>query len=315
MLFLGGQARSGSTLLDRMLGQIDDVCSVGEVRYLFARGLAADELCGCGTPLRSCAFWQRVGDEAFGGWDRIDLGEVLWLQREVDSPSRIPKLLATRMDREFELMLRRYTDYLERVFRGIRAVSGASVLVDSTMSPPYALALRAAAGIDLRVVHLVRDARGVAFSSAKRVRRPEATAGTDFMPVYPPREAALRWVGANLVFEVLARSVPTIRVLYERLVADPHAEVRRIAAHGGVEPGELAFLRDRHLDLAVGHTAAGNPMRFQTGRITLRDDDGWRHEMRSRDRRLVTTLAWPLLSRYGYMRPTGQAGRGAGVPA
>jgi Sulfotransferase family len=313
VLFLGGQARSGSTLVDRALGQIEGFCSVGEVRYLARRGLADNELCGCGTPVGSCPFWTRVGAEAFGGWDRIDLGELLWLQREVDAPSRIPKLLAPRMDPAYAELLRRYGEYLQRIFLGIRRVSGAGVIVDSTMSPPYALVLRETAGIDLRVVHLVRDARGVAHSSAKKVERPEATSRADYMPEYRPRETAARWLLANGVFEQLARSVPTIRVLYEQFVRDPDAEMRRIAAHAGLrlDPGDLDFIRDGSLTLGVGHTAAGNPMRFQTGAVVLREDESWRSLMDRRQQRLVTSLTWPLLHRYGYLGRRTRRGRDA----
>jgi sulfotransferase family protein len=310
LLFLGGQARSGSTLLDRALGQIPGFCSVGEVRYLFRRGLADNELCGCGTPLRSCEFWSKVGGEAFGGWDRIDLGELLWLQREVDVPSRIPLLLAPQTNPSFAGLLRRYGEYLHRTFAGIRRVSGADVVVDSTMSPPYALVLRQVAGIDLRVVHLVRDARGVAYSSAKKVPRPETTSASDYMPAYPPHETAARWVMANGLFENLARSVPTVRVRYERFVGEPEEELRRIASHAGFDlaPGALDFVGQGSLELGVGHTAAGNPMRFQTGTIVLRQDERWRTVMDRRHQRLVTALTWPLLVRYGYVgHRTGRA--------
>jgi hypothetical protein len=303
VLFLGGQARSGSTLLERALGQVAGFCSVGEVRYLFRRGLADNELCGCGTPLRACEFWTRVGVEAFGGWDRIDLGELLWLQREVDVPSRIPLLLAPQTNPSYARLLRRYGEYLQRTFLGVRRTSGADVVVDSTMSPPYALVLRQISGIDLRVVHLVRDARGVAYSSTKKVARPETTSATDYMPVYRPREAAARWVVANGLFETIARSVPTIRVRYEQFVGEPEPELRRIVSHAGVDlaPDGLKFVRPGSLELGVGHTAAGNPMRFQTGTVVLREDERWRTVMDRGQQRLVTALTWPLLLRYGYL--------------
>ena len=41
VLFIGGLGRSGSTLLDRMLGRLDDVWSVGELVHLWERGRLA----------------------------------------------------------------------------------------------------------------------------------------------------------------------------------------------------------------------------------------------------------------------------------
>jgi len=48
VLFIGGLGRSGSTLLDRMLGRLDDVWSVGELVHLWERGLSQNNRCGCG---------------------------------------------------------------------------------------------------------------------------------------------------------------------------------------------------------------------------------------------------------------------------
>jgi hypothetical protein len=52
--------------------------------------------------------------------------------------------------------------------------------------------------------------------------------------------------------------------------------------------------------VGVQHTVAGNPVRMQSGPVTLRVDDAWRGAMSARDRRLVTLLTFPLLARYGY---------------
>jgi hypothetical protein len=177
------------------------------------------------------------------------------------------------------------------------------VVVDSSMSPPHGLVLRRVAGIDFRLVHLVRDARGVAHSSMKVVERPEITAGVDYMPTYSPVQATARWSAANLTFELLGRSVPDLRVRYEAFVRDPRAVLTAIADHAGVSlaPDALSFIDDEGIELGVDHTAAGNPMRFKTGTLPLRVDEAWRDHLGPRDRRIVTAIAWPLLRRYRYL--------------
>jgi len=310
VLYLGGQARSGSTLLDRALGQVPGFCSSGEVRYLWDRGLAENQRCGCGVPFRECPFWDAVGRRAFGGWDRIDLDEVLMLQRDVDRVGAMPALTAPAVDARLTAKLHRYGEYLTRVFTAIRDESGAQVVVDSSMSPPHGLVLRRVTGIDLRLVHLVRDARGVAHSSMKVVERPEITDGVDYMPTYSPLRSAARWSAANLTFELLGRSVPDLRVRYETFVRDPRGVLTAIAGHTGVTlgPEDLSFITDERVELAVNHTAAGNPMRFKTGTLPLRVDEAWREGLAPRDRRLVTSVAWPMLRRYGYLDDPGEDG-------
>ena len=63
VLFLGGLGRSGTTLLERLLGQLPGVSPLGEVVHLWQRDLVDDERCGCGDRFSACGFWQKVGVE------------------------------------------------------------------------------------------------------------------------------------------------------------------------------------------------------------------------------------------------------------
>jgi hypothetical protein len=67
VLFLGGLGRSGTTLLERVLGELPGVCPLGEVVHLRERDLRNGERCGCGATFSDCDFWRSVGEEAFGG--------------------------------------------------------------------------------------------------------------------------------------------------------------------------------------------------------------------------------------------------------
>src|ERR671939_1190741 len=92
LFFLGGLGRSGTTLLERMLGQLPGVCPLGEVVHLWQRDLVDDERCGCGTRFSACSFWRQVGAEAFGGWDRLDPRRILHLRDAVERTRHIPWL-------------------------------------------------------------------------------------------------------------------------------------------------------------------------------------------------------------------------------
>jgi hypothetical protein len=97
--------------------------------------------------------------------------------------------------------------------------------------------------------------------------------------------------------------VPELRVRYEAFVRDPRGVLSAVADHMGVAlgPDDLSFVTSEKIELGVNHTAAGNPMRFKTGTLALRVDEAWRDAMTTRDRRVVTTVAWPLLRRYEYL--------------
>ena len=49
-------------------------------------------------------------------------------------------------------------------------------------------------------------------------------------------------------------------------------------------------------------TAPTAGVRFRRGHLPVKTDAAWREHLAARDRRIVTTLTWPLLARYGFQR-------------
>jgi hypothetical protein len=313
VLYLGGQGRSGSTLAERLLGQAPGVCSAGEVAHLWLRGIVRSERCGCGEPFRRCPFWCEVGEAGFGGWDKVDVGYLKALRSRVDRTRFIPLLAAPRMTRPgFQRALDEYLTYYCRLYSAIAEVSGCEVIVDSSKHASLAFCLSRSPRLDLRVVHLVRDSRGVAYSWTKHVRRPDVP-HEHYMRTYAPGAVAGQWIIQNSALDLLSRTrTPVLRVRYEDLVAAPEAVLSSLAEFAGVamDGSGLRFLGNgadgKWADLDVGHTVSGNPMRFAAGKIKIRCDDAWRTALGPADRLLVSSVTLPWLARYGYLRAAGR---------
>jgi hypothetical protein len=306
ILYIGGWGRSGSTLLARMLAQAPGVVSVGELRDVWLRGCIENRLCGCGRPFQECPFWTAVGDEAFDGWASVDTASMMWLRSKVDRPWTVPLVLGGSTWKRFDLHVRRYTHALGRIYSAIRHVSGARVIVDSSKIPSYGFLLRRMPDADVRVVHLVRDSRGVIFSWLKHVRKPDRPEAPDQMLRYGVLSASARYLGYNmLTHSFRSLGTPYLLVRYEDLVARPDRELRRVlrGIDVGAAEGSLDFLEDHTVKLRTTHTVDGNPMRFAEGAVALRPDEEWRGGMRGTDRALVSVLTSPLLARYGYLGP------------
>jgi hypothetical protein len=301
VLFIAGYLRTGSTLLERILGQVDGIESVGEIRYIWNHGFAENQLCGCGTPFRECPFWKDVVGSAFGGFEGVDVERAVFLQRAVDRLWHVPEIVTSLRPKGFEARLREYLGLLDRLLRGIRDVSGARVIVDSSKSASQGYLLDALANVDLRVLHLVRDSRGVAHSWTRRKRKPEIHWREQYMPTYSSFKSAFEWDVLNVGAAGLKFvHVPYRRARYEDLVRDPVAFVSQELAGLGFEDPNLDFLASEQVDLGINHTVAGNPTRFQTGTVQLRPDLEWQTAMPIGARRVVTALTWPLLRAYGY---------------
>jgi hypothetical protein len=299
VLFIGGLGRSGSTLVDRVLGQTPGVCSVGELVFLWERALLANERCGCGEPFSDCGFWTEVGQRAFGGWDRIAPAALLARQRSVDRNRYVPLLMHPGRSPRFRERLDPYLEALRRIYLAIAATSGAALLVDSSKHASTAALVRNVPGVSARVAQLVRDPRGVAWSWAKTVERPDTVEGRSEMARVGAARIALRWQSHNALLALVRSPGGVLR--YEDFVDRPEHATRRLLALGGLTVDDLPqFVDERTVKLGTDHTVAGNPLRFRTGEIEIRADEAWREAMPARRRRLVSALTLPSSIRYRY---------------
>jgi sulfotransferase family protein len=304
VVYIGGCTRSGSTLIDRALGTLRGFASTGEFGLLTTQALGENRLCGCGQRFLDCAFWQSVGERAFGGWDSPEVRELIDLHPRLTRNRQIPLVLSARVLPTVGRRLRRYRQLLGRVYAAVADISGADVVVDSTKAPAYALILRGVPGLDMRVVHLVRDSRGTAYSAGKRFTVKDSVDRTVWKHRYPPVVITLRWLLYHQIFATLdAMDRRGLLVRYEDFVRNPRQVLGDIARFAGrdLADHELAFATPMAIQLGPSHTIAGNDMRFDTGPVPLREDDEWKRSLAIGARRLVTAMSWPLLRRWDYL--------------
>jgi hypothetical protein len=190
---------------------------------------------------------------------------------------------------------------LERLYRRIAAVANASVIIDTSKSPMYAMLLEQIPGVQLYVVHLVRDPRATAFSMGRRKYDP---AGGRFLAQVGRLRNALVWLTWNLVTEGLWNrrwsSARYLRIRYEDFARTPRPFLQTILHFVGV-PGDAPPVSfDGEVAIRPTHSAAGNPDRLRTGSIPIRMDDEWKTKTAWPQKVLTFLLTWPLLFRYGY---------------
>jgi hypothetical protein len=312
VLYLGGLGRSGTTLIERILGELPGVVALGEVVHLWQRDIRDDERCGCGSRFSACSFWASVGEAGFGGWQNVDVHRILVLRELVERTRHIPMLVAARRG-DFGTLVTEYAEYYAKIYAAAASVARASVVIDSSKHSALAHCLRYSPDLDLRVLHVVRDPRGVAYSWTKAVARPESDGRAD-MTRYPPARTAVLWNAHNAALGLLRqRGAAVERLRYEDFVASPCAEIDRVAAFAGLDicASDLEFLRDDTVHLGRSHSAAGNPMRFTTGEIEVRADEAWRIWLPARQRALVGAVCAPLLRAYGYPLSSAEAAKPA----
>ncbi|WP_205479939.1 sulfotransferase [Sphingomonas arenae] len=293
VLYIAGYGRSGSTLLDILLSQQESIFGAGEISALTRHVWSNNELCACGKAAKQCAVWSQVLDS----WVRrshadpdtdVDTYRVEQHRAEtLLSPSRILR------DASFV----RYRRETTALLASIAERTSCSVIVDSSKLPGRGLALAAMREVDLTVLHLVRDGRGVAWSLAKPFKRDVARGLQKEIRRKSWLRTAIRWSVVNLMTELLCWRVGrsrSIRIRYEDMVHDPARIASTIHA---LLHGKLAQPLDP--DLAPRHQIAGNRLRMQRS-IRLKPDERWRSEMPTPAQLAFSLLCAPLLLRYGY---------------
>ena len=305
VVYIAGFGRSGSTILGNVLGELDGFFHAGELNFIWEHNFVEDRLCSCGAAFSECRLWGHIVREAYGGLGEVDAGEMVRLSALGTRTRHVLPMLSAAGRRYLYSRLGKYPERLHRLYRTTKDVTGSRVIVDSSKAPPYGYLLGGLPGVDLYAVHLVRDPRAAAFSWLRKKVQPDRKERS-YLPEIGVVKSALIWTSWNAAAEALWRRTPEhyLRIRYEDFVEDPQSSVKDILDMVGEEKPlyPRPFTGERSVKLGESHTVAGNPNRFQTGDVTLKSDDEWAARMRSRDRRLVTALTFPLLARYGYPR-------------
>ncbi|OGW53817.1 MAG: hypothetical protein A2Y81_04420 [Nitrospirae bacterium RBG_13_43_8] len=297
VVYIAGTGRSGSTVLQRVLSKAKDIIEVGELRHIWIRGLLENQLCGCNKRFNSCDFWGAVIEEAFPG---LSNEEILNRVTPYLDLFDFRTLFRAGTERTRKRISNFCKFFLFPLYSSISLNSSGKIIMDSSKTPAYLFLLQNCPGINLKVIHLVRDSRAIAFSWKKRKLRPEIVGKLTDMPQLSIYRSASMWLLSNMAIEILKNNIKFqyCRVLYEDFVGNPAYSVRTLLDFIGIREDPDKFVSEGKVILEPAHSVSGNPMRFDRGSVILRSDDLWRDKMNSYDKLIVFLMTWPLLFHY-----------------
>ncbi|MEQ9358335.1 sulfotransferase [Coleofasciculus chthonoplastes] len=304
ILAIAGAGRSGSTLLDKILGQEENIVSVGELDHVWDAGFRKNLLCSCHTPFKHCRFWNDVFDEAFGGMHNVNADEIMRLKLSVDraifTPSiAIPWLRTPKYSRELNI----YVDILSKLYNAVHKISNTRIILDSSKSPSYLHALRLAKNTELNIIHLVRDSRAVAYSWQRKKLITQSQEKEDYMPTQNTAQSSLQWSVRNVLTYSLKSFSPSYQLVrYEDFVKEPKTILANIMTNLNIDNCKFSCLTDQSLNRTEVHAILGNPIRFEKGPICIRADMEWKEKLETREKFVSTALTLPLLFAYGYLQ-------------
>lgn len=313
-LYIVSSPHGGSTLLSMVLGRHPQATNLGELSFL-PKELALGELCTCGEPISACAEWGRLFDALADrhGTDLranpygLQLGDAIKDRHgagSVDTAHQTPRLKMAAKCRGVldtaallgaphrTLMALLTPPSVKHSIRNTLAVyetaarlRGCELVIDASKLPRKAPRLFQADPEHVRILHMVRDGRGV-------------LASRSYMSA---RRAARRWNHYHRLTRRLLRRwvVPEAQkqLRYEDFVAHPALHLEELCQWLGLEYSAAM------LDLAEGaadHSAGGNPARFRLGGGIRPADDKWRLSLGPEQLQVFERAAGALNRQFGY---------------
>lgn len=313
ILYLGGSTRTGSTVLDSLLGAFPGVFSGGELTFFWRYGMQEGGRCSCGAVVVNCPVWSEVLRRAFSG-EVVDPDRMVELRSRFWS-AHLPLMVVPALRRRGLSRLEEYPRVIERLYNSIAETTGARLIVDSSKEPHYSYILRETTDLDIYFLHLVRDPRAVG-SSWLRARPelgygrgtelarqgPQRKSGYHHAERRHPLQTSAYYDVSNLASELLWTSSERYAFMrYEDFVTRPAEALESISEFVGIELDVGSVLDSNNsFERPNLHSAWGNPNRFEEGRTLLERDDAWITRLGRTNQAAITALTFPLMARYGY---------------
>lgn len=301
VLYIGGIDRSGSTLLTKVLNEARGFFGVNELALIGFYGLKLNQSLSNGDLFKESKLWNDILVDAYR-----EVPEEKVLNFYTQPGPKIERLVfnglyPTSKPNENYLI---YKNNLAKLYRSIQKVTGCSVIVDSSKTPEYAWVLAEIADIDLHVIHLSRDPRGVFYSLRKSIHRQDVDAKRK---VRMKQQNLLRFSAKYTVWNIVLgrlkkKAASYVRVRYEDFVERPQETVDRIFNTIGKSPQQLFEAKNVICFKKKDYGIWGNPMRNTTGRLKVLPDLAWKSQLPLRYRLLVVALTFPILTWLGYSK-------------
>lgn len=250
IIYIAGDGRSGSTLLDSILANIPQSISVGECHRYWFRRSENKSLCSCQLKLDRCKLWSVVDEKLRQKFPNYQIDHFQHQVREVlkyRNFNGLHDLLQSEQGKEFGQVVTAF-------YQNIARTAQARYIIDSSKSVAWARLLSALPDLQVKVIHLERDLVQVANSWKKDMSLPEYPGGGVMMPKKSNLLILKTAFKIRLMMRSLKREVQLYYLNYEKLCANPNEQLGLLQNFLQVTlPDELSN-RDAH---AIG----GNPMR------------------------------------------------------
>ena len=301
ILLITSAGRSGSTVLSKILNELDDAFNVNELAFMPLNGIDKNYPINTGERFSDSAIWRAI----LGNYQRRNKIDRLHYR-----PDQIPNTRQLVTDQLLPLyqadlkQLELYKSALNDLFWAIFEETKANIIIDSSKVIPYVNAVSQLKDFEIYVLHLVRDPRAVAYSWQKKIKRKDVEDGDEvFMEEYSPRKSSISWQLLNQFADSLKNSTDLSYhfLKYEDFAKAPKIHIGQLLEFIGYDRDAIE-ITDNVVPLKrVDYGIWGNPnVRQQKDKLYIRYDDAYKSKLNPSTKWQATLWALPLLWKYGY---------------
>lgn len=308
LIYIASIGRSGTTLLDSMLGAHSQIITVGEFEiWPHEIRLGGVRPCSCGQHVHQCPFWTAVRDRVDPMTQPVPRLDAFREKHNAGKTLRREHLNAFRpgpVDPATEAAIRQYGENNYALYQAILDVAEEQTgtrpawIADSSKDVYRLLWLLRSGLFNIKVLHMVKNPRGFVYSVTKQWLTSADPLRHQKRLYYTARQS-LAWVIRNRLFSKVADNhlAPEDYLLlqYETLAETPYDTFRQVCNLIGIPYQEDAVHNFRE---GSQHTIAGNPMRYERRGIQL--DEKWKTNLPVGSCRLAELVTTGTRGRYGY---------------
>lgn len=254
IIYIAGDGRSGSTLLDSILSNIDGSLSVGECHRFWIRFYEGETSCSCSKLITNCELWSSVDREMKNRFEDYNpeyfREQVIEIQKHKNF-KKIPKLINSKTWQPF-------CEHVIFFYEIIGKHAKNEIIIDSSKSISWAYFLETLNFTDIYIIHLERKLTSVANSWKKQILLPEYTLKEVYMPVKSITLSTKSWVKIKVLAKSLKSANHYLFVSYEKLCEHPDLWLENIKSFVNEE------FDVTKLAMQKTHAIGGNPMRAKS---------------------------------------------------
>ena len=308
LIYIASIGRSGSTLLESMLGAHSQIQTMGELHIWPHEIEGGIRPCSCGQYVEACPFWAEVQRRVDPLKQKGPGVSFFREQHHAGKTLRLKRLKGFKKDHlsraaeqaEIEAFGQNNEAIFQHFLEVMNEQEGQSPtwIVDASKDPYRLLWLIKSGLFNVKVVHMVKNPNAFIYSVTKHLIN-EPSGFNLHKRLYFTARQSVAWIIQNALFSKIASNhlapADYLLLTYEAFATEPYVSFEKVCQMIGCEYEKQAVDSFRQGSV---HTIAGNPMRYENRGIVL--DEKWKSRLPQSSKRLASLLTATVKSRYGY---------------